>query len=127
VKKERFNNKNNVLSVMMLVNIVLKNQMIIVQHVMKHFFLMKQNVNNVIVDVNNVSKIQIIVYPVKKHSFYKKKHVNYVMLPVKIVLERRSLIVFNVKRSLFFIMDNVNNNVQKQHLTSKAYVVRKIV
>jgi len=28
VKKERFMNKNNVLSVMMLVNIVLKNQMI---------------------------------------------------------------------------------------------------
>ena len=88
---------------------------------------MKKNVNNVIVDVNNVSKIQIIVYPVKKHSFYKKKHVNYVMLLVKIALGRRRIIVFNVKRSLFFIMDNVNNNVQKQLLTSKAYVVMKIV
>jgi len=47
-------NKKNVLSVMMLVNIVLKNKVIIAHHVTKHFFCMKTNVKNVIVDVNNV-------------------------------------------------------------------------
>ena len=70
---------------------------------------------------------QIIVYSAKKHSFYKEKHVNYVMLLVKIALGGRRIIVFNVKRSLFFIMDTVNNNVQKQLFTKKAYVVMKIV